>query len=256
MNLHYTTLLTLLFGMFCSCGHANEIARSQEKWLPRYAKQANAPKLEEMLLNTDPEPKLTGTFESLFSGEDLSGWTSYGGKCTFEASGESIVATCVPGSPSTYLVTERDDYRDFIFTAEVKWEVDGNSGIQFRSKVRQSENGTEVYGPQIELEDESRQRGWTGAIYGQSCGGYWYPLWLEAHEKARQAIHYGDWNRITIEARGRTVKSWVNGIPAGHFVYPDDEFAEGFFGIQSHSGQQGTVHFRNLRVKELISETE
>ncbi len=231
--------------------HANRVSPSQQDWFERYSKQDNAPGVESMILNQDPEPPLTGNFSSLYNGRDLHGWKSLGGNCKFEAVGESIIATCVPGSTSTYLVTEKDDYRDFLFTCEVKWEVEGNTGIQFRSKVRKGNDRDIVYGPQIELEDQPRQRGWSGAIYGQSCGGYWYPLWLDAHQDVRNAIDYSDWNRITVEARGRTVKSWVNGMPAGHFVFPDDTYLEGFFGIQSHSGRQGTIRFRNLRVREL-----
>ena len=61
----------------------------------------------EALINDAPEPSLTEGFVSLYNGKDLSGWTPRGGHCTFEASGDSIVGTCVPGSPSTYLSTDR-----------------------------------------------------------------------------------------------------------------------------------------------------
>ncbi len=243
---------SLLIGLLiasASCAEAEKISESQAKWIEKYQKQKNAPKPEEQLINTDPEPSLEGEFKPLFNGKDLTGWTPRGGECTFEVKDGSIVGTCVPGSPSTYLCTDRSDFKDFIFTCEVKWEVDGNTGIQFRSKHKPGKKGETVYGPQVEMEDDAKDRGWSGGIYGQSCGGYYYPLWLDAHEKVRQAIDYTGWNRVTILGQGPTAKTWINGIPAAHIE--NEEFVEGFFALQVHSGKKGTIHFRNIRVKEL-----
>ena len=101
-----------------------------------------------MVLNESPEPKLLGEFEELFNGQDLTGWVPRGGRCLFEARDGMIVGTCVKGSPSTYLCTERGDYDEFLFTCSMKWLVDGNSGVMFRARDRVSENGRViVYGP-------------------------------------------------------------------------------------------------------------
>jgi hypothetical protein len=247
------SLITAVFaGVIVACSaSANKITdEAQLKWLEKYANRAGTPKPEEILLNTSPEPSLEGDFISLYNGKDLSGWTPRGGTCTFEAKGDIIEGVCVPGSPSTYLSTDKDDYTDFIFTCEIKWEVDGNTGIQFRSQIKQDKKGETVAGPQVEVEDKARNRGWSGAIYAQSLtGAYYYPLCLDAHAEARKAINYDDWNRITIEAKGDTVKTWVNGIPATH--WKTDDHLKGFFSLQVHSGKQGTIHFRHIRVKEL-----
>lgn len=230
-----------------------EISESQAKWYEGYKDQENIPNPNEMLLNRESEPDLSEEgFVSLYNGTNLDGWKVLGGECRVEADGEKIVGTCVPGSPSTYLCTERSDYRDFVFTAEVKWIVDSNSGIMFRAKSRPGDGEwAEVFGPQAEMEGVERGRGWSGGIYGQSCGGYWYPLWLDQHEVARNALRDGEWNRITIKAHGDTVKTWINGIPAAHWL--NSEYLEGFFGLQIHAGKQGQVEFRNIRVKELES---
>lgn len=237
-------LVTLAsFGLFLlPCLHANELAESQQGWYERYKDQDNAPKPQEQLLNTDPEPDLSQGFVALFNGKDFTGWNALD---NYEVIDGAIVGTCIPGSPSTYLSTERDDYTDFIFTAEVKWEVPGNTGIQFRSVNKDNK----TVGPQFELEEDGKNRGWSGGIYGQSCGGYFYPLWLEEHEAARNAVDYDGWNRVTIKAEGDTIKTWINGVPASHAVI--DAFPEGFFALQVHSGKQGKIHFRNIKVKEL-----
>lgn len=133
----------------------------------------------------------------------------------------------------------------------MKWEVEGNSGVMFRARSKPGKNGEEiVYGPQAEMEEFSKDRDWSGGIYGQSCGGYFYPLWLKEHEKARSAQKKDEWNRLTISAQGNVVKTWINGVPAGHWI-DDGSYPEGFFGLQIHKGKQGTVLWKNIRVKRL-----
>ncbi len=227
----------------------NKIAKSQEKWIPVYEKQANVPAPGDMLINTDPEPDLTSGFTDLYNGVNLDGWTPRGGTCKFEAKGKAIVGTCVPKSPSTYLSTLKDDYTDFVFTAELKWEVDGNTGVMFRAQSRKEKEKETVFGPQAEMEAFSKKRYWSGGIYGQSAGGWIYPMWLEAHEEVRNSMKRDGWNRLTIKAEGDTIKTWLNGLPAAH--WKTDEYKKGFFALQIHSGKEGTVHFRNLKVREL-----
>ena len=231
-----------------ACG--NKISDSQlEVWYAKYKDQENIPDPAKQLVLSDKEPNLKQKgFVSLYNGKNLDGWVLRGGECKFEAKGDVIEATCVPGSQSTYLSTVKDDYTDFVFTCEVKWLVDGNTGVQFRSKVKTEKDKEIVYGPQCELEEKSRARGWSGGIYGQSCGGYYYPLWLDAHEEVRNAVNYDGWNRVTILVRGANMKTWINGIPAAHIR--NKEYNQGFFSLQSHAGKEGTVQFRNLKVKE------
>lgn len=233
---------------------ANQVSDSQQKFVKKYAEQKHIIPAEKALLNTDKEPDLSEGFVDLFNGKNLEDWTLRGGTCKFEVKGSSIVGTTIPGSPSSYLSTNREDYADFIFTAELKWEVDGNTGIMFRAKRKPAKKNEMVYGPQCEMEGIGKDRGWSGGIYGQDIGGWRYPLWLEAHSEVREAIKGDCWNRVTIMARGDTVKTWVNGIPAAHWV--DSEYEKGFIALQAHSGKRGKVHFRNLKIKELAQPKE
>jgi len=132
----------------------------------------------------------------------------------------------------------------------LKWEVDGNSGVQFRSQSRPGKKSEVVFGPQVEMEGLGKgARNWSGGIYGQSCGGYFYPLWLKEHQEARAAQKTDGWNRITISARGDVVKTWLNGVPIAHWV-GDGTYSTGFFALQIHSGKAGTILFKDIRVKE------
>jgi hypothetical protein len=244
-NLIYTVAALALIA---SGAQANTISESQQQYIKKYKNQKVVPKPEAMLLNTDAEPDLSNGFTSLYNGKDLAGWTSLGGHCTFEAKGDTIIGTTIKGSPSTYLSTDKADYTDFIFTAELKWEIQGNSGVMFRGQQKPGKNAVTVFGPQAEMEGY-QERGWSGGIYGQACGGWYYPLWLEAHAEARKAIKKDGWNRITVLAQGDTFKTWINGIPAGHLK--NSEYKQGFFSLQVHAGKEGEIHFRNIKVKEL-----
>jgi hypothetical protein len=235
----------------CDFVSAGELDPQQKEWIKHYEKQANAPKSEDQLLNTDAEPNIKAGFVSLFNGKNLTGWKPKGGTCKFGVRDGLLVGTCVPGSNSTYLSTENADFSDFIFSCDMKWEVDCNTGVMFRAQTRPGKNDTEtVFGPQAEMEGFSKDRHWSGGVYGQSCGGYFYPLWLKEHKEARAAAKEGEWNRVTISAKGNVVKTWINGVPAAHWV-DDGTYPKGFFGLQIHKGEKGTVLFRNLRVKEL-----
>ncbi|MFC1497215.1 DUF1080 domain-containing protein [Verrucomicrobiota bacterium] len=229
----------------CGIAHAGSIDPDQKDWFNKHKRQKNAPKPETMLINTDPEPNLSEGFTSLFNGKDLTGWTPKGGPSKFEVKDGVLVGTCGSKSRSTYLCTDNADFTDFIFTCEVKWEVDGNSGIMFRAQAA----GQKVLGPQAELEGFEKGRCWSAGIYGQSCGGWFYPLWLNEHKEVRRALKENEWNRLTIMARGNVVKTWLNGLPAANWV--NDTYLKGFFGLQIHAGAKGTVHWRNIKVKTL-----
>lgn len=220
----------------------------QQDWFKRMSRQANAPQPETMLVNTDAEPALSEGFTPLFNGKSLDGWTVRGGRSTFSVEEGSIAGLCEPGSPSTYLCTERADFSNFVFTCEMKLVVPENSGVMFRARLTGPEKNV-VTGPQFELEPFSQNRDWSGGIFGQSCGGWFYPLWLQEHATARQAQRDHDWNRLTIEARGPVVKTWLNGVPTAH--WRSEEYLSGYFGLQLHKGQQGRVLWRNLKIKPL-----
>ena len=125
----------------------------------------------------------------------------------------------------------------------MKWEIDGNTGVMFRAKIKPDKKAKEntdltkiVYGPQVEMEDFAKARFWSGAVYGQSCGGYFYPLWLKEHVKTRGAIKQDGWNRMTLSAKGDEIRTWVNGVPMAYWIDEKNEYPEGYFGLQIHSG--------------------
>jgi len=118
----------------------------------------------------------------------------------------------------------------------------------FRAQSKTEKDKEIVFGPQAEMEGITGDRYWSGGIYGQSCGGYFYPVWLKEHKEARAALDRQGWNRLTISAQGNVVKTWINGVPVAHWI-DDGSYPSGFFGLQIHKGSKGKVLWKNIRVK-------
>lgn len=188
-----------------------------------------------------PRFEIEEGFTPLLQSGSLQGWSPIGGGATFEANGDEVTGRHGPGK-NTFLRTDKT-YGDFILRMQMRWDEPGNSGVLFRS--HQYDGDGKAYGYQYEL--DSSERAWSGGIYDESRRG-WIAS-LEDNEEARKAIRLNDWNDIQIEARGASLKTWINGVPAADIV--DGLDAEGFIALQIHSGDAGVVRWRRIRIKEL-----
>ena len=189
-------------------------------------------------------------FVSLFDGKTLDGWRRVNGSAEYHVEDGCIVGVCDPNSKmNTFLRTERT-FKDFIFTVQMKFDVAGNSGIQFRSLQRDGDG--RGYGYQCET-DKNPQRGWSGGIYDEARRGWLYTLAGKERAKARQAFDHDGWNTYVIKAQGRRLQTWVNGVPCADFVDLDDDAftPEGFIALQVHSGKQGTIRWRHIKIRVL-----
>ena len=179
-------------------------------------------------------------YTALYNGENLEGWRVVGGESTFTADGESIVGHHGPGK-NTFLRTEKT-FGDFSLKMQMRWDELGNSGVMFRAQQREG-NGR-VYGYQYELDHSDRA--WSGGVYDEARRGWLAPL--DENEEARQAIRLDDWNDVEIQARGASLKTWINGVLAADII--DGLDAEGFIALQVHSGNAGIIRWRHIRIAE------
>lgn len=191
-------------------------------------------------------------FVPLFDGKSLAGWERAGGRASgrmeYAVEDGAIAGTCVPGQPNGFLCSEKT-FGNFVFTCEVKIEVPVNSGIQFRSERRRADG--RVFGYQCEIDPS--ERAYSGGIYDEARRGWLFPLWGKAYEKARRAFSVSGWNRFTIQARGRRLQTWVNGVPCADYTDTDPEHftPRGFIALQVHGGERGRILWRGLRIREL-----
>jgi len=177
----------------------------------------------------------------LYDGETLQGWRAIGGDASFSAEGESIVGRHGPGANS-FLRTEHE-YSDFSLKMQVRWDEPGNSGVLFRAQQRNGDG--RAFGYQYELDPSTRA--YTGGIYDEARRGWLAPL--DDNKAAREALKLDGWNEIEIEARGASLKTWINGVPAANII--DGLDARGFIALQVHSGDSGVIRWRHIRIKPL-----
>jgi hypothetical protein len=201
-----------------------------------------------------------GGWVELFNGRDLTGWIQRGGKAQYRIENGEIVGSSVPKTANSFLCTARS-YTNFILELEFKVATNLNSGIQVRSEcfdqAREVQAGGKtfkipagrVHGYQVEIDPSDRA--WTGGIYDEGRRGWLNDL--KGNEAARKAFRQGQWNAVRVEARGASLKTWLNGVPAADLK--DDLTPAGFIALQVHGVGERTdplvVRWRNLRLQEL-----
>jgi len=199
----------------------------------------------------------------LFDGKTLKGWEVCNGYATFKVEDGAIVGTTAEGSPNSFLCTVRE-YGDFILEFETKVDPALNSGVQIRSHrypdegpIRIFENGKwverkvpkgRVYGYQVEIANE--KSGASGGIYDEARRGWLHNI--ASDPVASRAFKDDQWNHYRVEARGDTIRVWVNGVPCAYLTDPLDQ--SGFIALQVHAyrGEKpAQVRWRNIRIQDL-----
>lgn len=192
---------------------------------------------------------------SLFDGKSLKGWIQKNGTAKYEAKDKTIVGTTSPGSPNSFLCTEKL-YGDFELEFEVKVHDRLNSGVQIRSQTKPVPKSGKakfgrVNGPQVEIESGPAEAGY---LYGEAAGG-----WMTPNDRLKKHDHFknGEWNHYRVVAKGPRIQTWINGKPIEDLTHEKiyKTHPKGFIGLQVHSigRDQGpySVAWRNIRIKEL-----
>jgi serine/threonine protein kinase len=180
-------------------------------------------------------------FLPLFIGKDLTGWQ--GNPQLWSVQGGALVGSTFPkGIGYNTFLCSKETYKDF----ELKFQVylkdgNGNSGVQIRSKVLNSEKFI-VGGPQADIGD-----GYWGSLYGEQFGGM---MKQSPSEAVKRVVKSSDFNDYHIKCVGKHVTIAINGE-----TMVDDDFAsmpeEGVVAWQLHAGGPMEVTFRNIQFKNL-----
>ncbi len=189
----------------------------------------------------------------LFNGNTLDGWTQRGGEAQYTVEDGVIVGTTVPKTPNSFLCTNRN-YANFILEVDFKVDPTLNCGVQIRSNSLPDYKKGQVHGYQVEIDPSDR--GWSAGIYDEGRRG-----WLDDHSgniAARYAFKQNEWNHYRIEAIGKHIRTFLNGVPAADLV--DDLTATGFIALQVHGigNREETlkVRYRNVRIQDIGDKTE
>ena len=145
---------------------------------------------------------------------------------------------------------------DFIFTCELKLTGDDrrNTGIYYRLTPFLFEGYKTFEAPSGYEFDAGKPRPGKSNFWGSL--GDWYArksLRIFADQEIiERAYRPGDWNRMTLRARGNRLEYWINGIKVMDYRDPDPSGArEGLIGLQIHDGSVMQLAYRNIHVRPL-----
>lgn len=176
--------------------------------------------------------------ESLFNGEDLTGWEVHGTEKWYVEDGE-LVCESGPDEEYGYLATN-ESFKNFELDLDFKQEADGNSGVFIRSSL----DGTKISGWQVEVAPPGND---TGGIYESYGRG-----WLEKiPEEKEDILKPGEWNHMKIRVVGDRVTTWLNGEQMVDLTDEKIGEADGSIALQIHDGGGIKVRWKNIYVKEL-----
>ena len=200
-------------------------------------------------------------FKSLFNGKDLSGWDGdpkFWSVKDGTVFGQTTEKNPTPGN--TFLIWRDGTVDDFELRLSYKI-VNGNSGIQYRSKdlgnwvVGGYQGDFEAGQTYSGILYEERGRGIL-ALRGQKTevgpdGKVNVMASLGDTKDIQTNIKHEDWNDYVILAQGNQLTHIINGRVTAQVTdnQPDKRVMSGILALQLHAGPAMTVQFKNIRIK-------
>ena len=179
-------------------------------------------------------------WKSIFNGKDLTGWKKIGNEKWIVENG-AIYGEGVTEEYG-YLATEKS-YQDFELALKFKCEASGNSGVYIHTTF---EPGTPkvIKGRQVEIDRAIGHH--TGGIYGDGKGWIVWPA-----PELETVIKPNAWNDLQISVVGKRYITHLNGKQMIDFTYPSPKATTGVIALQLHSGGEGRMRFKDLRIRDL-----
>lgn len=189
-----------------------------------------------LVLLTPLSLRAAESWRPLWDGKTLDGWHIIGrGDWKIE---DGAIHGIHPASEEAYghLVTDRS-FTDFTIRLKFK-ALKGNSGLYFRI-VEQGFSG--VTGFQAEI-DATKDVGGLYETNGRA--------WVSQPTPEQVATWYkpGEWNDMTVNARGGHIEVYVNGKKSAELM-DDPGRKEGHFALQVHGNEHVDVWFKDIEIK-------
>lgn len=214
-----------------------------------------------------PAPDAEG-FVDMFNGKDLTGWHGLEGFWSAK-DGMIVGSETKQTSKQTFLVyTAMPSVADFEMHYKYKFaSPDGNSGVQFRSKMLIPQN-MRAGGYQADCDgkghydgsiyDEAGVAGNRGTMSNRGEKTVWdsnnqrHNEPLPDGKELGKFIHVGDWNDVILHVEGNHVTYTIN----GHLMTDlTDESPKalhtGLIALQIHQGFTMEIQFKDLKIKVL-----
>lgn len=176
-------------------------------------------------------------WQPLFDGKTLKGWHTLPGG-NWKVENGIIVGTSEKTDERHGLLVTDKSYKDF--ELRIKYlAIKGNSGLYFRAKEVGGAYGVEGF--QAEIDPLAN----AGGLY-ETSGRNWV-VQPDSNE-VKKWYKPGEWNTMTVYAKGKTVIVHVNGQKTAE-LHNDPGRTEGYIALQLHGGQDMLVSFKDIEIK-------
>jgi hypothetical protein len=204
------------------------------------------------------EAKTEPGFKSIFNGKTLEDWEGNAKAWTVK---DGAIQSTGGKTKRNWLMWRGGEPGDFELRLSFKYTA-GNSGVQVRSKEIDK---WQVRGYQVEVAPQSKMGLWhhslspekyrsTLATAGQKTkfakDGKKSIEQVDDAKKIQAAFKEGDWNELTIIAKGPLLIQKINGVVFAELTDEDEKYStsKGLIALQDHG--KGTVAaFKNIRIK-------
>jgi hypothetical protein len=179
-----------------------------------------------------------GDWKPLWDGKSLAGWHVIGkGDWTIE-DGQIVGRHSKAEKEYSHLVSDAI-YGDFTVRLKFK-SIAGNSGLYFRTD-EDPKAFSGVKGFQAEIDPKND----VGGLYETNGRS-----WVSQPKPEQVATYYkpGEWNEMTVAARGTKVTVTINGKISADIDDPQGRL-KGRLALQVHGGQDCLVYFKDLEVQ-------
>ena len=189
----------------------------------------------------------------LFDGETLNGWQAAENPDTWKVENGCLV-THGPRSHLFYVGdVQNHNFKNFIFTADVKTMPGSNSGIYFHTQYQESGWPSKGYEAQVCNTTPPAKPGdyvehkMTGSIY--AIRNTW-----------KSPAKDNEWFKYRIAVQGKTIRVFINNELISDYTEPENTFrpddkkgrllSSGTFALQGHD-PGSIVYYKNIKVKPL-----
>ena len=224
------------------------------------------------------------TFQSIFNGRDLEGWS--GDPNYWRVENGILIGEVTPKTilkRNSFIIYEKEQPENFELKLEYRITNYGNSGINYRSEV--IDNVTfALRGYQCDIDGKNKYTGHnyeekkrtTLAYYGESVTIPQMPdsipktnlrknvkknCWqtrtitdTKAKSQLKASIKSNDWNNVHLIIKGTKMQHYINGVLFSEVNDLDkvNRSTKGFIGVQVHVGPPMKVEYRNIELKHLF----
>ena len=184
----------------------------------------------------------------LFDGKSFAGWEGDTNKTWRIEQGEIVGGSLHATVPRNEFLCTTRSFTNFVL--RLKFKLTGksgfiNGGVQFRSR-RVQDPPNEMAGYQADIGDPE----YWGSIYDEGIRNK--TLAKVDMDAVNKVLKRNDWNDYVIQAEGRRVRLWLNGLQTVDYTEPEEgRVQSGVIGLQIHGGAVAEVRYKDLSLEEL-----